>query len=299
MKVLLTGANGFLGTKISDVLKSEDIILYTLGRSKNMNYSVDLASNQPHIDHKFSLVIHAAGKAHMVPSNKYEEQAFINTNVTGTKNLLLALERSFKPESFVFISSVSVYGLSKGSHIDENSALLANDAYGMSKILGEELVKVWCNKHQVKCTILRLPLLVGERPPGNLGSMIKAIKKGYYFNITNNKAKKSMVLAEDVARCIIDASKVGGIYNLTDGYHPDFYELSACIAKQLNTAAPISLHPFFAFTLAKLGDCFGNRFLFNSIQYQKITSQLTFDDRKARIGFGWKPRPVLDFLKIN
>jgi hypothetical protein len=41
---------------------------------------------------------------------------------------------------------------------------------------------------------LVLPLLVGENPRGNLGVMMRAIDKGYYFNIGGGKARKSMVL---------------------------------------------------------------------------------------------------------
>lgn len=45
-------------------------------------------------------------------------------------------------------------------------------------------------QHNVVCTILRLPLLVGTNPPGNLGAMIKGIARGYYFNIGGGKSKK-------------------------------------------------------------------------------------------------------------
>ena len=178
-------------------------------------------------------VIHAAGKAHSIPKTKAEEQLFLDINLAGTNNLLNSLKTLVRsPKYFVFISSVSVYGLEKVINVHEVMPLKAYDAYGLSKILAEKMVKDWCNKNNVICTILRLPLLVGQNPPGNLGAMIRAISKGYYFNVGGGKAKKSMVLFDDVALFIMKIVHVGGTYNLTDGEHPTFEDLSFVIAKK-------------------------------------------------------------------
>ena len=90
--------------------------------------------------------------------------------------------------------------MDQGELVTENDELLAKDAYGLSKILAEKLIQEWCKKNKVVCTILRLPLVVGYNPPGNLGAMIKSIKSGFYLNIAGGKVKKSMVLASDVAK---------------------------------------------------------------------------------------------------
>ena len=149
------------------------------------------------------------------------------------------------------------------------------------------------------CTILRLPLLVGKNPPGNLGAMLKAIDKGYYFNIDGGKAKKSMVLAEDVAAFISKVASVGGIYNLTDGVHPDFKELSTAISEQKNKKRPLNLSLFITKLMGYAGDMLGDKAPINSSKIKKITSDLTFDDTKARNLFGWNPQSVLEYLKNN
>ena len=123
--------------------------------------------------------------------------------------------------------------------------------------------------------------------------MFKSLQKGYYFNIAKGKAKKSMVLASDVAKYILKAAKIGGIYNLTDGYHPSFYELSNHISIQLGKKAPKNLPYWFAKVLALVGDLLGKNAPINSVKLNKITSNLTFDDSKARDAFGWNPTPVL------
>lgn len=296
MKILVTGANGFLGKSIVNVL-SKDNILFSLSRSSE-DYKVSLDNEIPVFIQKFDLVIHAAGKAHVIPKGKAEAEQFFDVNVIGTRNLLQGLENTGLPDQFVFVSSVAVYGKESGIIITEDEILAAKDPYGQSKILAEALVRDWCKKNNVICCILRLPLIAGFNPPGNLGSMIQAIKKGYYFNIDGGKAKKSIVLAEDVARFIPKAAAVGGVFNLTDGYHPSFKELSSVIAEQLGKKPPGDIPVFLAKATARIGDILGKRAPINSIKLKKIASDLTFDDSKARKLLDWNPTPILEGFKI-
>lgn len=295
MNILLTGATGFLGKSIQVELSRENSF-FSLSRTLG-DYKFTLESEIPNFNQSFDLVIHAAGKAHSIPKTQEEKKQFYDVNVLGTQNLLKGLEASGVPQEFVFISSVSVYGLETGVKINEKHKLEAKDAYGLSKIEAEVMVQEWCTQHHVICTILRLPLLVGENPPGNLGAMIKAIEKGYYFNIGGGKARKSMVLAEDVAAFIPKISNIGGTYNLTDGYHPSFFELSCVIAKQLGKSIPMNMPLFVAKGIGFIGDLVGSKAPINSLKIKKITSDLTFDDSKARL-VGWKPRRVLDWFSI-
>jgi nucleoside-diphosphate-sugar epimerase len=295
-KTLISGANGFLGKTLSLQFEATEIV--SISR-KNATIICDLAKQIPTLP-AVNLLIHAAGKAHSVPKTKKENQEFFDVNVTGTKNLLKGLENAPSlPKAIVFISSVAVYGLDKGGvGITENYPLNAQDPYGLSKIQSEQILIEWCARHDIICTILRLPLLVGESPPGNLGSLINGIKKGYYMNIAGGTAKKSMVMAEDVAKYIIPSSQIGGIYNLTDSFHPSFKELSEHIAKQLGKKAPNNISAFFAKFLAKMGDILGDKFPLNSNKLTKIQASLTFDDTKAREAFGWDPQHVLDKFKV-
>lgn len=296
MKILITGSNGFLGSKLQCDLKGHDI--KSLSRS-NSTYNFDISSHIPIFDVQFDLVIHAAGKAHSIPKNDIENQEFYYSNVEGTKNLLDGLSKSGVPKYFVFVSSVSVYGHEFGIEIDESRSLGASDPYGLSKIEAEQIILGWCDKNNVICTILRLPLLLGSNPPGNLKSMINAIRKGFYFNIAGGVAKKSMVLVSDVSKHILRAAEVGGVYNLTDGCHPNFNQLSRCIAGQLGKKNVPNMAMFFAKFLAFLGDIIGPKFPLNSDKLKKITATLTFNDSKARKAFNWDPTPVLIGFKIN
>lgn len=295
MKILLTGSNGFLGKYIYNTLSSEYSVL-TLSRSYS-DFNIDLSVEIPSFSYSFDCVIHSAGLAHINFKSIDQSKLFFQVNVLGTINLLKSLEVKSLPKYFVFISSVSVYGLSEGIGIDENYPLKASDPYGLSKIEAEKIILNWCAEKNIICTILRLPLIVGENPPGNLGAMINAIKSRKYFNVSNGRARRSMVLASDVASCIIRASTIGGIFNLTDGYNPTFLELSSQIgakfSKKINFPIPYS----FAKIIALIGDLFGKLIPFNTKSLSKVTSTLIFDDSKARELFNWNPTSVLTFFK--
>lgn len=291
-RILITGSNGFFGNQILEIWDKSNV--YTLSRV-NANFNVDLSKEIPSFNIYFESVIHCAGKAHSVPKNQQEIQEFHNVNVKGTQNLLRGLEYAPKlPKSFVFISSVAVYGLGKGIDVCELHPLNATDAYGASKIEAERIVAAWCKENGVICTILRLPLLVGPNPPGNLLHMINGIRGNYYFNIAGGTAKKSMVLAQDVAKFIPVISPIGGTYNLTDGEHPTFLELSKAIAKSEIPSLPL----FVAKIFGLVGDLIGNKAPINSFKINKIIYDLTFDDSKARL-VGWKSQSVLEYLMLN
>lgn len=294
MNILITGSTGFLGGIIRNVLQN-NYSIFGLSRS-NTEYNIQLQSNIPVFIEDFNIVIHSAGKAHIIPKCDKENFNFFEVNVIGTQNLLKGIEQSkVLPKSFIFISTVAVYGVDQGENINENRPLLANDSYGKSKIQAEKLVLEWCQKNNVICTILRLPLLVGDNPPGNLGAMINGINKGYYFNIAQGGARKSMVLANDVANIVLKASEIGGIYNLTDGSHPSFYELSNAIARRNGKKRLFNIPFFIAKSIALVGDFVGSKFPLNSYKLKKITTDLTFDDTKARQVLGWKPTKVIDY----
>ncbi len=299
--ILLTGDTGFLGKALKSILDSHEpdrIIGLSTVPSKQAN-RIDLT-----LPFQFaptfspSLVIHAAGKAHSVPKTEQEKRTFYQVNYEGTKNLCQALDSLGQlPKSFIFISTVAVYGIDEGQQIVEDHPLKGITPYAESKIQAEKWLKEWALKRGVTLSILRLPLIAGYNPPGNLGNMIRGIKSGRYLSIGKANVRKSIVWAEDIAKIIPKLSESGGIYNLTDGYHPSFGELEIAIAQAFNKKKPFKVPYWIAKSLAVSGDIIGNKFPINSDRLRKITSTLTFDDSKATKELGWRPTPVLDKIQ--
>ena len=298
MTLLFTGASGFLGSNIIHLLNGTYNII-SVGLSPQDTYLVDIATDIPTFTDAFDVVFHAAGKAHSVPKTEAEKRLFFDVNLQGTKNLCTALERSGIPKAFIFISTVAVYGCDSGENITEEHPLNGTTPYALSKIKAEKYLQGWCAMHNVKLSILRPSLIAGPNPPGNLGAMIRGIRNGKYLSIAGGKARKSVLMVQDIANLLPMLIEKGGIYNVCDSYQPSFRELEMVICKQLNKKRPISIPYWLAKSMAVIGDCLGEKAPINSLKLRKITSSLTFSNEKAVRELKWKPMNVLETFLIE
>lgn len=296
-KLLFTGASGFLGFNIRPILeKSYEV--QTIGLTDDDDIKINIAKEVPPINNHYDVVLHAAGKAHSVPKTEEEKQVFFDVNYQGTVNLCEALEKAGAPKALVFISTVAVYGCEFGELITEEHPLEGDSPYAKSKIMAEEYLSKWCSDHGVVLGILRPSLLAGQNAPGNLGAMVTGVKKGFYLNIAGGNVRKSVLMAEDIARLLPLLAEKGGVYNVCDTYQPTFGELSASVARQLGKRKPLSIPYWMAWSMAKIGDLLGSRAPINSYKLDKMTKSLTFANEKARRELAWEPLDVLTNYKI-
>ena len=296
-KLLFTGGTGFLGKNVMPILKDMYEVT-TCGITPDDILKANLAIESPSLPESFDVVLHACGKAHVVPKTETEKQAFYDVNYQGTVNLCAALEKVGVPKALIFISTVAVYGCEYGDLITEDHPLEGNTPYAESKIMAEEYLTKWCLDHQVCLAILRPSLLAGKNAPGNLGAMVKGIKKGYYMNIAGGKVVKSILMAEDIARLVPLLEEKGGVYNVCDTRQPSFGEISMSVASQLGKGKPLNIPYWLAWCMAKVGDLLGNKAPINSYKLEKLTQSLTFSTEKARRELGWEPLDVLEHFKI-
>lgn len=296
-KMLFTGGTGFLGRNIKPILdKTYDVT--TIGITKADMIKADFVTNIPNLPVQYDVVLHAAGKAHIYPKTEAERQAFYDVNLTGTIHLCNALEKAGVPKAFVFISTMNVYGDEPGNMDTEESRQLVGDSpYADSKIKAEEYLTQWCACNNVKLSILRPSLLAGRGAPGNLGAMIKGIQTGAYLSIAGGKAKKSVLMVDDIAYLVPLVAEKGGVYNVCDDHNPSFGELETTIAKQLGKRKPISIPYWIAKCLALIGDKI-SALPINSSRLEKIVTSDTWSNEKAKKELGWKPIDVLENYRI-
>ena len=270
----------------------------TCGITSDDMLKANLANEVPALDKHYDIVLHACGKAHVVPKTEAEKNAFYAVNLDGTINLCKALEKVEPPKALIFVSTVAVYGCETGTDITEDHPLLGKTPYADSKIKAEKFLQEWAGKNNVTLGIVRPSLIAGPNPPGNLGAMINGIKTGRYLSIVGSKARKSVLMVDDIARLVPLLAEKGGVYNVCDSYNPSFMELEEVICKQLGKKLPISIPYWMAKSMALVGDCLGNKAPINSLKLDKITKPLTFSNKKATEVLGWKPTSVLDNFKI-
>jgi nucleoside-diphosphate-sugar epimerase len=294
-KILLTGSSGFLGSYILDFLENKNYEVVKVGRSRKSDINIDLSLNElPKIEVDY--LIHVAGKAHVIPKTVEEKEFFFKVNYIGTNNLLKGIN-PLKLQSIIFISSVAVYGKEVGELIDEKSPLLGNTPYALSKIQAEQSIIDFGITNNIKTVVLRLPLVTGKNPLGNLSAIINAIKKGYYFRIGKGQAKKSIISATDIANLIPELFDLNGVYNLTDTNHPMISEIDSIIAEKFNKKIK-SIPIYLIKVIAKVGDLF-YFFPFNSSKFEKLTKNLTFSNKKLFNDINYRPSKGLSDIVKN
>lgn len=297
-KLLFTGGTGFLGKNVMPIL-SQKYQVTTCGITTDDMIKTNLAKEVPVLPERYDVVLHACGKAHVVPKTEAEKLAFYDVNYQGTVNLCSALEKAGIPKALVFISTVAVYGCEYGDLITEDHPLEGNSPYAESKIMAEKYLTEWCTKNGIVLGILRPSLLAGKNAPGNLGAMVNGIKKGFYMNIAGGKVVKSILMAEDIAHLLPLLEEKGGVYNVCDTRQPSFGEISVSIANQLGKRKILNIPYWMAWCMAKVGDLLGNKSPINSYKLEKMTKSLTFSNEKACRELGWEPMDVLENYKIS
>lgn len=298
MKLLFTGASGFLGKNVKPLLENTYQVK-TMGLTENDDFKTDLSKEIPKLTENFDIVFHAAGKAHGIPNSPAEEKVFFDVNYQGTVNLCKALEESTLPKAFIFVSTVAVYGVEFGDNISEDHPLKGDTPYALSKIQAEQYLTEWCAKNNVKLGIIRPSLIAGPNAPGNLGAMVNGIKTGKYLSIGGGTARKSVLMVQDIATLIPLLVEKGGVYNVCDDIQPSFKELEIIISKQLNKKLPKAIPFFVAKVMAFVGDLLGSKAPINSLKLKKITESLTFSNEKAKKQLGWQPLNVLENYRIK
>lgn len=212
MNVLVTGATGFVGSHVVDVL---------LERGHNVSFIARATSNMRWLEGKpvqrvdgslFDLhslrdavatadvVIHVAG----LTAAKNEAE-FLKGNRDATRNLVDAV-RTYRPElqRFVHISSLAVCGPAKDDEhpVTEEMPLHPITAYGRTKKLAEDVVR---EANDIPWTIIRPPAVYGPRDSAVL-TFFQAVNKGLATYIGFDEKKVSLVHVRDLARGIVDAA---------------------------------------------------------------------------------------------
>mgnify|MGYP003979318131 FL=1 len=305
-KVLISGANGFIGRKLClRLLSSErkfikivrNILDEDIADQYLCNFEEDEVSDE--LFEGVDTVFHLAGLAEDANNNLRSDSLYYKVNVDATEKFAInAAKKGVK--RFIFISSVKACGnrplnRSLNKCINEEDQFEPDGIYGKSKREAEIKLLELGNKSKMHVTIIRPSLVYGKGMKGNLNKMLIGIKKGWFPPLPEVGNRRSMVHVDDLVEIILMVEKneksFGEILIATDGnmYSSNeiYKEMSLFIDKPVKSWVVPNI--FFIF-LAKFGNLVNVifPFPFNSHRYQKLLGDECYSSIKLESMLGFK-----------
>lgn len=313
-KVLVTGANGFLGSWVTRALVAEGHDVYALVR-KNSDLSEleginckyiygDVTDIHSMLDtfKGMDSVFHLAG---VIAYKKSQRAAMEKVNVQGTANVV-SVCRENKVRRLVYLSSVVAIGagytpdqvMNEGSPFNISELDLG---YFETKHAAEKIVKKACDKGEIDAVILNPSTIYGpgDAKKGSRKMQLKVAqgKLKYYTSGGVN-----VVAVEDVVDGILKAWKNGknGERYILSGENMLIKELFAMIAKEAGVSAPTSQLPDkLLHTVGAIGDFMEKMGLKGPLSRENAytaTMYHWFDSSKAQKELGFAPRPAKEAI---
>lgn len=296
MKILITGATGFIGSELVKYFNYGEITVLT--RCKNqcyntLNNSLEDFLDKECIDKKYDVSIHLAGLAH----DKYELSYLRRVNVDAT----VAFARQLAEKGlrrFIYISSIGVNGnRTKGIPFSEDSSPNPHSDYAIAKFEAELELKKLASELNFELVIIRPPLVYGRNAPGNFNSLHKAISKGLplpFGLVSNSRSFISVINLCEFIKLTVDHPLASNeTFTISDGCNfstREFIE-HICYAKKIK---PLLL-PIPIFILRGLLYIFGKK----SVAIQ-LFDDLEVNCNKAKKLIGWIPKnDIYDIFNIH
>lgn len=252
MKLLITGAGGFIGRNLIRRLKNvSDIDIYTISRKNILiepfvtNYCCDILDKQAVYkifeNQTFDVVIHlAALTAHEdIINNK---NLTLCTNLRGTENIISAFNRFCLNATFYYASSGKVYGRTDEMPITENAVERPTTILGKGKYITERIIEFYADVESNKYVVMRIFNVYGGGQKENfiVPTLLKQLSRGNRLELGNIYDKRDYLYIEDVISAILalirNQRKLSGfeIVNIGSGIPVSVEDIIVELKKILN-----------------------------------------------------------------
>ena len=240
MNIAIFGGSGYIGSYISKYFNDENsnIFIFDLEIPKTDNQSniiykkCDVRKeiyNQIDLDN-IDWIFNLAAVHREPGHNKHE---YFKTNILGAHNITKYANR-VNCHNIYFMSSIAVYG--KADKCDENEIEMPDTPYGISKLNAEYIHKIWNKSNKLNRLIICRPAVVyGPFDEGNIGRLIKAVRKGYFVFTDNKKIIKSYAYVYgllDSIKYVIDIAEKEIVYNYCESENKNLSHLVNSIREE-------------------------------------------------------------------
>ncbi|MGV8934025.1 MAG: UDP-glucose 4-epimerase family protein [Gallionellaceae bacterium] len=304
MKVLVTGANGFVGRTLLERLNAMRGVTATgsLRRAGNISHVpapfVAVGEMTVQTDWSMALVdvqavVHTAARVHVMAdtaTNPLNE--FRRVNVDATLNLARQAAGA-GVRRFVYVSSIKVNGESTplGSPFRADDPPAPLDAYGISKMEAEQGFRKLAAQTGMEVVIIRPPLVYGPGVKANFAAMMRGLQRGVPLPLGAIYNQRSLValdnLVDLIVVCLTQPAAANQTFLVSDGEDVSTTELLHRMGQAMGR--PARLIPVPASWLKLAAAMVGKRDV-----AQRLCSSLQVDIEKTRRLLGWTPPLTLD-----
>ena len=303
MKVLVTGANGFVGGAVWRRLAAEGWPVvgavrkpYQHVRGVETRLVGPLGPNTPWMSalEGIDAVVHLAGRAHVMRETASDPAAIFRTvNTEGTLHLARAAQRS-GVRHLLFMSSVKVNGeTTTGQPFTFEDTPAPADAYGRSKWEAEQGLArlVQSGDGHFRVTIFRPPLVYGPGVGGNFRQLLRVVASSLPLPLAAIDNRRSLIFVDTLADAVAVALREPGgaceTFLLSDGEDVSTPDLFRRLAHAMGR--PARLWPLSPSLLLRIGALAGRE-----AALRRLTESLQVRGTAFRKRFDWIPPKTLD-----
>lgn len=292
MKVLVTGANGFVGQVLCARLREAGHAVVEAVRTQHASAPGRVAVGdidgttdwQPVLD-GVEAVIHLAARVHqMGGADASAEAEFQRVNVAGSERLARQAVTA-GVRRLVFVSSIKVNGeQTRGRAFTPEDAPAPEDAYGRSKLAAEKVLAQVSAESGLELVIVRPPMVVGPIARGNLPLLLKALWCRLPMPLACVHNRRSLVsvrnLAQVLMRCMEVPAAAGEVFLAADRPALESAQLVRYLGEGLQRRVCLLPVPV---GLLRLGAALLGR----QAQIDRLTQDLEVDAEKLKRVLGW------------
>ncbi len=284
MKVLVTGANGFIGRALVAMLESDGVAVVAATRASVGG--IDAATDWRAALAGCDAVVHLAARVHVMRDSETDPLALYRAvNVDGTLNLTRQAVAA-GVRRLVFVSSIKVNGEGREAPYTEADAPQPQDAYAVSKWEAEQGLQALARETGLEVVVLRPPLVYGAGVGANFGALMRAVGRGWPLPLGALTNRRSLLyrgnLVSALAHCVRHPAAAGQTFLIDDGEAVSTPQLVRELAAAMERPARLVAVP--TVVLRGLAAVAGRR-----AAAARLTGSLVVDAMHLRRTLGWTP----------